>query len=308
MTHDEARDMLSYIPAEDRDLWIRTGMALKDALGDSGISLFHEWSSNGSSYRESDCNSAWRSFKPGRITEKTLVWMAQQNGYQNSKYEETEEEKEEKKRKWLAHKRKAEEAERKKKELANSAAERAKRMLSSAKLTTHPYLNRKGFDYMLGFVDEKGRLLVPALNQENKIVAVQTITEDGEKRYQKGASMKGATHRIGRRRGSGVLWLVEGYATGKSVKVALSNIYRHEDEVRVCFDTGGIVREGKRLKNAFVVADNDENGAGEKAAQKSGHRYWLPPERGDANDFHMKHGIDALAKELSNFIYEERTR
>ncbi len=41
---DNIRAALSFIPAYDRDIWLRMGMAIKSELGDEGYSLWAEWS------------------------------------------------------------------------------------------------------------------------------------------------------------------------------------------------------------------------------------------------------------------------
>ena len=73
----------------------------------------------------------------------------------------------------------------------------------------------------------------------------------------------------------------------------------------VCFSAGNIpvvadwTRPKTRRSRIMVIADNDASGAGERAAKKTGFRYWMPPVVGmDANDWHNT-GND-LASELYN--------
>ena len=42
-TRDEVWQMLTYIPAHDRDTWIKAGMALESYFNDGGFSLFDDW-------------------------------------------------------------------------------------------------------------------------------------------------------------------------------------------------------------------------------------------------------------------------
>jgi len=63
LNRDEAWKMLQYIPARDRDTWIKVGMALKLEFGDDGFSLFDEWSQSVVNYSAKSVNSVWRSFK-----------------------------------------------------------------------------------------------------------------------------------------------------------------------------------------------------------------------------------------------------
>jgi putative DNA primase/helicase len=58
---------LASIPADDRDVWIKVGMAIQSELGDAGFSLFDYWSQSADSYRERDTRDVWRSFKAGSI-------------------------------------------------------------------------------------------------------------------------------------------------------------------------------------------------------------------------------------------------
>lgn len=284
LTLDTAREMLAVIPSDDRDTWLRVGMAIHDAFGDSGRDLYHEWSSLSGRYREPDCESAWRSFREGPITHRTLHYLARQYGYRGGLPK-------------LRPRPKRRPVERKRS--ADEAAKVARQWISEATLKPHPYAVAKGLPGYEGLVDSRGRLLIPA-RRGGKVVAVQTITADGEKRFlPRGCSMRGATHRIGRRRLSGRTWLVEGWATGMTVLEALSAIHQLDGEVMVCFSAGQLVRIGKQQpRTAIVIADNDASGAGEVAAKKTGLRYWLPPEPGDANDYYLRHGLRALAREL----------
>jgi putative DNA primase/helicase len=39
------RQALGFIPSDDRDIWIRCGMAIKAELGEAGYELWDQWSS-----------------------------------------------------------------------------------------------------------------------------------------------------------------------------------------------------------------------------------------------------------------------
>jgi putative DNA primase/helicase len=53
---------LSHIPADDRDMWTKMGMAIKSELSDDeGFSMWNEWSQGADSYKEADARSFWRS-------------------------------------------------------------------------------------------------------------------------------------------------------------------------------------------------------------------------------------------------------
>lgn len=309
MTRQEAREMLAVIPSHERDTWVRVGMALRHAFGEDGWPLYEEWSMTWDGFDPRACHVAWRSFRPsGGITDRTLRWIASQHGYLPRKGSEKPDPKadamaksaRQRMDKALAddHRRKSEDA-----------ALRAARMVDMASVRTHPYLASKGFPDLQGLVDADGNLLIPvrSAGEKNRILAVQSIAPDGSKRFlPRGCSVKHGVARIGYRASLGRVWLVEGWATGFSVHTALKRFCQSGlDEVRVCFSDGGLVRAAANMppiRKSFVVADNDKSGAGERAAKKTGLKYWLPPELGDANDFHQRHGIDALADELWRFI------
>jgi hypothetical protein len=83
--HDDlerARDALIFIDADDRDIWLKCGMALNDRFGEAGRRLWDEWSASSSKYDARDQEKNWRSF--GRrtgITIATLFGYAQQAGW-----------------------------------------------------------------------------------------------------------------------------------------------------------------------------------------------------------------------------------
>src|SRR6187455_1975162 len=76
---------LAYIPATDRETWLKMGMAVKSELGDDGFPIWDEWSRNADNYQERDAKSVWRSIKPsGSVTGGTLIYEAQQRGWKPS--------------------------------------------------------------------------------------------------------------------------------------------------------------------------------------------------------------------------------
>jgi len=76
------RAALGYIPAYDRDLWVRIGHTLKAELDDDGFNLWDEWSEQDDSYNNKDAREVWKSIKPnGRVTIDTLFYEARRNGY-----------------------------------------------------------------------------------------------------------------------------------------------------------------------------------------------------------------------------------
>jgi hypothetical protein len=73
---------LRHIPAEDRDLWVRIGMAIKAGLGEDGFGLWDDWSRSSERYREADARRTWRSLRAGGgVQLGTLFFEAEQRGY-----------------------------------------------------------------------------------------------------------------------------------------------------------------------------------------------------------------------------------
>ncbi len=79
----ELRDALSYISSDDRDTWIRFGMALR-SIGQDGFDLWDEWSQKSHKYNPVDSARVWRSFKAGgAVNFESIFFNAQQVGWLN---------------------------------------------------------------------------------------------------------------------------------------------------------------------------------------------------------------------------------
>lgn len=81
---DNACQMLQMIPADDRDTWIKVGMAIKSEYGDTGFHLFDEWSKSSTKYQAKSTSEVWRSFKGNGISFGSLVYIAKQFGWQQN--------------------------------------------------------------------------------------------------------------------------------------------------------------------------------------------------------------------------------
>lgn len=82
----EIDEMLSHIPADDYDRWIRIGMAIRSEFpGQEGFALFDRWSQSSSKYIASDIEAKWNSFgsETGerQVTIASLVREAKASGY-----------------------------------------------------------------------------------------------------------------------------------------------------------------------------------------------------------------------------------
>src|SRR5262249_28626443 len=75
-------EALRVIPADDRDIWLQIGMALKDELGDRGRPIWDSWSATCSEkFRDRDQERTWRSFRRNGIGIGTLFYHAQWHGW-----------------------------------------------------------------------------------------------------------------------------------------------------------------------------------------------------------------------------------
>jgi phage/plasmid primase-like uncharacterized protein len=155
----------------------------------------------------------------------------------------------------------------------------------------HPYLVRKGLPNASCLVYED-KIVVPMRierQHRRELVSVQTIAADGTKLFLPGGRTKGAVYHMGPANAREV-WLVEGFATGWSLLMALKGMYR-DASVVVCFSAGNLKYAGA----THVFADNDASSAGQKAAEATGLPWVMPAEVGlDANDVHAQQGLRAL--------------
>jgi putative DNA primase/helicase len=183
------------------------------------------------------------------------------------------------------------------------AAHHAELTLQNAQLLPHGYLSYKGFEDELGFV-VNDKLLIPMRNVVTNVLQgfQQIYWVPEEKSYVKkmlfGMRSKNAVFRMGARE-SEETWLVEGYATGLSVRNALKSCGIRASVV-VCFSASNLVQIADQIGGKrYVFADNDESATGEKCAKSTGLPYTMPNEVGlDANDLHMKDGLFAIVGKI----------
>ncbi|NBS75135.1 MAG: hypothetical protein EBT78_16540 [Betaproteobacteria bacterium] len=184
-----------------------------------------------------------------------------------------------------------------------NAAFQADVTLRSAKYDNHGYLEMKGFKETRGLVlDEK--LLIPMRNvSTNKLHGYQSIRWDMEARkYEKkmlhGMRAKNAVLYLGDRRND-ESWLVEGFATGLSVRHALRSVGIPASVV-ICFSASNMIQVADQIKGKrFIFADNDESKTGEKSALTTGLPWTMADQVGyDANDLHMKDSLFAVVGKM----------
>ncbi len=141
----------------------------------------------------------------------------------------------------------------------------------------HEYLIAKDVQNY-GLLIEDENLLIPARDVNGKVWTLQTITPNGDKRFQAGGKKQGNFHLIGNEIKDNcfnqLIVLAEGYSTAATDYDALNKKY----PVAVCFDSGNLepvalaLREKYPRLKILIAGDNDafkENNAGKEKAQKA---------------------------------------
>jgi putative DNA primase/helicase len=182
-------------------------------------------------------------------------------------------------------------------------AQKADSIVKRAKLDVHPYLEMKGFPDQKGLVLED-RLIIPMRNVvTNKLQGLQEIWWNAtDRKYEKkmiyGMRAKNAVLFMGNR-DAGEIWLVEGFATGLSLRHAMRSVGL-AGSVVVTFSASNMIQVADQIPGKkFVFADNDESMTGEKAAQQTGLPWTMADQVGwDANDLHKNKGLFAVVKKI----------
>jgi putative DNA primase/helicase len=315
VNEDGIRAALTFIPAEDRELWLRIGMALKSELGESGFDMFETWSHTAENFDAKAVKSTWKSFKAGGgITIATLIAEAKQYGFDPKRYvpaaplsaAELERQKQERMER---ERHDAAEAATKQEDAAREAAN----IWGAASETGEsPYLIRKAISG-LGTRFAGDTLLVPLRDADSKLWNVQRIFADGDKRFLAGGRVSGCFHVVGELGSSPWLLIAEGYATAATLHLATSYT------VAVAFNAGNIKHVARTLrhlhptKKILICADDDhetENKTGknpgliaaQEAASASG-SIWckpsdLPGGSTDFNDMATTKGLETVRAQI----------
>ncbi|WP_071058044.1 PriCT-2 domain-containing protein [Pelistega sp. MC2] len=268
------RAALTYLSSEDRQTWIKTGAALKSEYGENGFAIWDEWSQTAPNYNPRDAKAAWKSFKEGRINIGTLFFEAKRNGFVPAKKpqplskEEWRQKREEMQARRLASERELARQQEAARKVANERWEKAK----GAQIN-HPYLVKKGINALTiaKYLRQEGdNLLVPA-RQFGELHGVQTISPDGDKRFNKNASLGGSSMMLGtwgKAKENKEIILVEGVATGATLHLATGKT------VVVCFSANNLKKVAEKLAKqtdlqVVIGADLDRSGTGQKYANEA---------------------------------------
>ena len=276
---DDIRSALSYIDSHDRDTWWQVGAAVKDELGENGYDLWDEWSQRADNYDNRAAKSTWKSLKPGSFSIGTVWKLARQNGWQPAKPYTPPSVEEQARRKAESEARR-QAAEQKRQQTQQRVKGTAQKIWNSSRPASlsHPYLAAKGItnpDAIAGLrqneYKDNDNLIIPVL-YENEIVNLQSINQDGGKRFLAGGQVQGAYAFIGKAddvEKVGVV-MAEGYATAASIYEATGK------PVIIAFDAGNMVAVAERLAQKLpqnvpvvIAVDNDASQTGIKKARQA---------------------------------------
>lgn len=296
---------LAYIPADDRDTWIKCGMGIKTEFDDEGFDVWDRWSANAGNYSARAAAIAWKSFNAsGGVSIGTVFHLARQHGFQgdsnNKPTPPTPEE--------IAQreaKRKAEAD-----ALAGKHAEAREHVnlirAEAVPVQSYPYLTRKGIQAH-GLRLHEGRLVVPLRDVDGVLHSLQFIDAGGNKKFLPDGKIAGSFYAIGGEP-SDTLLICEGMATAHSLYDATGK------PVTAAMCCGNLAAVAKALRakhpdiKIIICADDDWQKPGNpgltkanEAAQTVGGLVATPgfneprqPGLKDFNDLHQAQGLEAV--------------
>ena len=131
-------------------------------------------------------------------------------------------------------------------------------------------------------------LAVPMRNEANKLQSLEFITGNGEKCFLPGGKLNGSACWMGK---EGPVVVCEGVGTGLSLR---RSAVSQKLTIRVAAAGSATNMLGLRGVADYVMADNDESGAGRKAALDVGKPFTMPPVVGmDFNDYESAKPLEA---------------
>ena len=239
---ERIRAALEFVPADDRETWLRMGMAVKAELNGEGFDVWDTWSQSAESYNAKDTRDVWRSIRPdGKVSVGTLYHEAKARGWRDNGGHPRP-------TPAAVAERQRATAERAAAEQADIASERADTAAKAAAVWTaatlaradHPYLERKRIapvptlreitaDAAAAILNYQpksrgepltGRLLVVPAKRGDGLSTLELIDETGRKTALAGRGTKAgaywATWRI--QEGCGMVLIGEGVATAATCR------------------------------------------------------------------------------------------
>jgi hypothetical protein len=223
---DSVLSMLSFIPSDDRDIWITVGMSLKSDFSGSGLELFDDWSQSAGNYDQKAVREVWSSFKGTGRTIGSIVYLARQFGWSQdcttplSSHTDTTVQ-----------------------TGPSTTVGYALRLFLGCSrddhyVAKHPYAMKKGIGWAAGagraiasgkiIGSNADCIIVPIQNiGSGKVQGVECINADGKK--QTFGKKTGGALILGNSLGQKSLWyIVEGWAS------CVSTVFHHNQQVAVC--------------------------------------------------------------------------
>jgi putative DNA primase/helicase len=195
----------------------------------------------------------------------------------------------------------AKQADDKRAALQRQAAAKAAGLLNNCQRAMHDYLRAKGFPDEPGnvYVKDGVPYLIIPMRVGNQLVGAQVISPEGDKKFLYGQRTKGAEYVFDNK---GPHYLCEGYATALSIRAAMKAL-RMRYTIHVCFSAQNLLHISKQYDDCFIIADNDASTTGQRMAEQSGKRWWMPPTTGfDFNDFHQEVGLFKASQALQKAL------
>lgn len=295
---------LSFVPAEDRDIWVQMAMAVKFELGDAGFDIWDAWSRTADNYNAGSAKAVWRSCRGRGVTTGTLFHMAKEYGWVDREKPSTAPPALlDSRRREMEARATADGIEREREQ--KDAAKKAAWIMHQTKNEQHAYLDSKGWPEAVGAVwwpTEDNNLLCIPMRVDERLVGLQMIDRTGAKRFLKGQRTSEAEYVITNLGRGCAEWYCEGYATGLSLRDCLHAL-RMRYRIHITFSAQNMVKVAAKHGDGYVVADNDKSGTGERVAKQIGMPYWISGLAGeDFNDFHKRVRLFGASQELRKFL------
>ncbi len=336
------REAVNFVPPDDRDTWLRMGMAIKSEVGDSGFEVWDAWSQQADAYDSHDARDVWKSIRAnGKVTAGTLFHEAKAGGWcDDGRYQKpTPEELAERKR--IA----AERAVQEEAEIARERADTARKAAAIWKAATEavdpPYLERKqvypvstlreidagtaaailGYTPKSGGEPLAGRLLVVPVKQGDGLSTLELIDGTGRKAALAGRGTKAggywATESLPDGDGQ-ILLIGEGVATMLSAKQASGHT------AIAALSSGNLPAVARAMRERYpaavlviladlVKATGKPDSHAIEAAQSVGGKLAIPdfgtdrdPDSTDFNDMGVLSGMDAVKRTIAHAIASDR--
>ncbi len=186
------------------------------------------------------------------------------------------------------------------------------------------YLSRKKVA-AFGLRFARGRVVVPMRNSKGDLRNLQWINTDGSKRFLSGGEITGNFHALGDLAGDEPVFIVEGYATGASVRMATDSKY----PVVVAFNAGNVIPVIGALRKLYpsreiiFAADDDHETRVKNEPHNTGRikgdevkrkrntqvvypAFADPAGKSDWNDLHVAEGLEAVKTQLRK-LFEKPT-